>query len=133
MVGDTRFSVDRGFFDAPFQLTISTNTPGAPDPLYDRRQLAHDDDRHRLHRPDHDRQDQHDPRDRLTSRRVPSNVDTQTYIFLNDVITQSFQSTIDAGFPTVGNTTPPDYGMDTDVIGPTTCSAACTPLRSRTT
>ena len=28
-VKDTRFSVDRGFFSAPFPLTISTNTPGA--------------------------------------------------------------------------------------------------------
>ena len=28
-VGDTTFSVDRGFFDAPFQLEISTKTDGA--------------------------------------------------------------------------------------------------------
>ena len=29
VVADTQFSVDRGFFDAPFQLAITTATPGA--------------------------------------------------------------------------------------------------------
>jgi hypothetical protein len=29
IVDDTKFSVDRGFFDAPFQTTITTETPGA--------------------------------------------------------------------------------------------------------
>ena len=28
-VGDTQFSVDRGFFDAPFQVAITTDTPAA--------------------------------------------------------------------------------------------------------
>ena len=28
-VADTKFSVDRGFFDSPFILEISTRTPGA--------------------------------------------------------------------------------------------------------
>ena len=119
MVGDTRFSVDRGFFDAPFQLTISTNTPGAQDPLHDAMAACPRRQRARLHRPDHDRPDDaRSARSPCKPAAVPSNVDTQTYIFLNDVVTQSFQSTIDAGFPTVWSTTAPDYGMDTDVIGP---------------
>lgn len=29
MVADTKFSVDRGFYDAPFEVEITTATPGA--------------------------------------------------------------------------------------------------------
>jgi hypothetical protein len=88
-VGDTNFSVDRGFFDAPFQVDVTTDTPGASiryttdgslpsathGTLYTGpiavsttttlRAIAY------------------------KSGMTPSNADTQTYIFLADVITQS--------------------------------------------
>ena len=48
----------------------------------------------------------------------PTNVDTNTYIFTADVASQSFQATVAAGFPNTWNGTSPDYGVDTDVVGP---------------
>ena len=87
-VRDTKYSVDRGFFDQPFPLTISTATPGATirytldgtEPSLTRgetftnpitisqtsivRAVAFRDDY------------------------VPTNIDTQTYLFLDNVLTQ---------------------------------------------
>ncbi len=89
VVGDTHFSVDRGFFNAPFQVAVTTNTPGAsiryttdgslPSPtlgtLYTGpitisttttlRAIAY------------------------LSSYTSTNVDTETYIFLDDVLQQS--------------------------------------------
>ena len=105
-VRDTRFSVDRGFFDAPFTVSLSTNTPGASiryttdgswpsetegliytvpisvDTTTTLRAMAY------------------------RSGYVPTNVDTQTYIFLEDVIHQT-----GAGFPAGF-----DYAMDPNVV-----------------
>ncbi len=47
----------------------------------------------------------------------PTNMDAQTYIFLDDVILQDHQATLDAGFPGSWGGISPDYGMDPDVIG----------------
>jgi len=89
VVADTKFSVDRGFYEEPFQLVISTATPGATI-------------RYTL--------DGTEPTettgivytgpitiDKTTTVRAaafkpgfhPTNVDTQTYIFLADVVRQS--------------------------------------------
>ena len=117
MVADTTFSVDRGFYSDPFDVEITTATPGA-DVYYTL--------------------DGSEPTD-LTGTPytapihvagqtvlraaafkpgwIPSNVDTQSYIFISDVIRQDYQTALDAGFPTTWNTTSPDYGMDPDVIG----------------
>ncbi|HAK97562.1 MAG TPA: hypothetical protein DCM87_21865, partial [Planctomycetes bacterium] len=94
-VADTVFSTDRGFYDAPFTVEISTATPGAtiryttdcstPSPTHGTvyagpiaiarttclRAIAYKSDL------------------------LPTNVDTQTYVFLGDVATQT-----GAGFPT---------------------------------
>nr|MBA3485050.1 lamin tail domain-containing protein [Pirellulales bacterium] len=42
---------------------------------------------------------------------------THTYLFINDVIRQNYQATLNRGFPTSWGSTAPDYGMDPDVIG----------------
>jgi hypothetical protein len=47
----------------------------------------------------------------------PSNADAQTYVFLNDVISQDYQATIAAGLPNTWGGVSPDYGMDPDIIG----------------
>jgi len=47
----------------------------------------------------------------------PSRVGTQTYLFVDDVIRQDYQATLDAGLPSSWGGTSPDYGMDPDVIG----------------
>ncbi|QDU89160.1 CotH protein [Pirellulimonas nuda] len=88
-VGDTHFSVDRGFFDAPFDVAITSQTPGAliryttdgslPSPttgtLYGGPVAI---------------------ADTTTLRAIaykagytPTDVDTQTYLFLDDVLQQS--------------------------------------------
>ncbi|NQT03741.1 MAG: CotH kinase family protein, partial [Planctomycetes bacterium] len=46
-----------------------------------------------------------------------TNGDAQTYIFLDDVIVQDSQATLEAGFPSSWGGISPDYGMDRDVIG----------------
>lgn len=46
-----------------------------------------------------------------------STVVGSTYVFVNDVVSQSYSSTLAAGFPTSWGGVSPDYGMDPDVIG----------------
>jgi len=41
---------------------------------------------------------------------------TQTYIFIDDVIQQTYQSTISAGFPNQWGYFSPDYGLDADIV-----------------
>ncbi len=110
-VADTKFSVDRGFYDASFQVAITTATSGAliryttdgstPSPtsgtLYGGpitiskttplRAIAY------------------------KNGFTPSKPDTQTYIFINDVVNQT--STPPSGWPTgTVNGQVLDYGMD---------------------
>jgi hypothetical protein len=47
-----------------------------------------------------------------------SRVATHTYVFLNDVITQSRSTSLAAGFPPDWNSNAVDYGLDTRVVGP---------------
>ena len=118
LVADTKFSMDRGFYDTPFQVAITNDTPGA-------------EIRYTL--------DGSEPSlanglvyavpidvTRTTSLRAaafkagyrPSNVDTHTYIFVNDVVQQTSQATLQAGFPASWGNASADYGMDAGVIGP---------------
>ncbi len=125
-VKDVKFSHERGFYDAPIFVTIATETEDAviyytldgSDPYY--------------YQADHG--------GRIVEGMVYSNPiainkttclrakavkpgfkttngDTQTYIFLDDVIVQDRQATLEAGFPSSWGGTSPDYGMDRDVIG----------------
>jgi len=117
LVGDTTFSVDRGFFDAPFSLEITSSTADAeiyyttngdlPTPstgmLYTDALLI----------------------DQTTVLRaaafkdglLPTNADTQTYLFTRDIVSQDQQATLDAGLPASWGSITPDYGLDPDVIG----------------
>jgi len=111
VVADTKFNHDRGFYDAPFDVTISTETEGAtiryttdgstPTASHGRtytgpinvgttmclRVMAY---KHDL---------------------LPTNVDTQIYIFPADVIRQN-----GAGFPNTWGHVGADYGMDRIVV-----------------
>ncbi len=115
-VGDTKFSVDHGFFTNAFALTISSSTPDAtiryttngstPTPSNGAVYTA--------------------PLaiSKTTVIRAaafktgfqPSNVDTKTYIFAADVVRQSLKGEAPPGWPSSwgGNTV--DYGMDTNVV-----------------
>ncbi|MFC1633854.1 CotH kinase family protein, partial [Planctomycetota bacterium] len=49
---------------------------------------------------------------------MPTKIVAHTYLFLDDVVRQNYQDTLNAGFPTSwGSFSSPDYGMDRDIIG----------------
>jgi len=114
-VADTKFSADRGFYDAPFDLVITNATPGAVI-------------RYTLDGsvPTETRGTIYTGPIRINSTTVvrafayktgfePSNVDTHTYIFAHDVAVQP--SSAPPGYPsswtdyTGGGTYTADYGM----------------------
>ena len=121
-VEDTSFSVDRGFYDTPLNVVITSPTPGStiiyttdgseptltngtsvpatnsssvPNAIVNvsttttLRAAAF--------------KDSH----------LPTNIDTQTYIFLDDVVDQN-----GAGFPSSWGPKTADYALDQDLIGP---------------
>jgi CotH kinase protein/Chitobiase/beta-hexosaminidase C-terminal domain/Lamin Tail Domain/PA14 domain len=118
LVADTNFSVDRGYYNAPIQVAITTSTPGAQI-YYTTNGSAPTEASGTLYTGP------------LTISRttvlraaafkagyVPTDVDTQSYFFVNDIVQQTFQSTENAGFPTTwGTFTGVDYGLDPDIIG----------------
>ena len=97
-VSDTKFSIDRGFYDAPFQVEITTNTPNARIiyTLSGRRPsegaMFTGPIEHLYSGPI--------TIDKTTVLRAaafkdglgPSNIDTQTYLFIDDVIQQELMS-----------------------------------------
>ncbi|MHC4752633.1 MAG: chitobiase/beta-hexosaminidase C-terminal domain-containing protein, partial [Planctomycetota bacterium] len=118
LVEEVEFSHERGFYDAPFSVTIATETEGASifytldgsEPRYGMPMFYTD------------------PIsiDKTTTLRAkafksgwkPSNVDTQTYIFLDDVKTQSPNGQAPGpDWPSYNvNGQEIDYGMDPDVV-----------------
>ena len=123
-VADTRFSVDRGFYEAPVDVTISTATAGATI-IYTLDGSA----------PSVDANGQIvngleyvaplTIASTTTLRALAfkqglraSNIDTQTYLFTSDIVQQTRQSTIDSGFPSSWSGRGADYGLDPDVVGP---------------
>jgi hypothetical protein len=121
-VADTQFSVDRGFFDKSFALEITCATLGAEI-----------------------RYTTNGTPPALTNGFVysqaitvpgtlcvraaafktgyqPSNVDTHTYIFVDDVIRQSSTGRAPTGWPSSWGGNVVDYGMDPDVVNNTAYS-----------
>jgi len=112
LVADTAFSVDRGFYGDAFDVEVTTETPGAaiyytldssvpteatgtlyegPIPITGQTVL-----RAAAFKPGY----------------ISSNVDTQTYVFIDDVIAQPKNP---AGFPLNWASEPADHEMDPDV------------------
>jgi len=122
LVADTRFSIDRGFFDEPFELAISTASAGAtiyyttdgsePAPIAEDRYTGPvtisttTTLRAMAHKPGW----------------IPSHVGTQTYPFLADVIRQATDPDTGAqvvpdGYPdSWGHDGHGEYQMDPDVV-----------------
>ena len=122
VVADTQFSVDRGFFENPFDVEVTVATPGATivyttdgsEPtLTNGTQVAAVDP---LTAPAATI-----PIHSTTTLRAigikdgfyPSNIDTQTYLFLSDVIQQPDNP---PGLPSLWGPTRADYGMDVNVV-----------------
>ncbi len=121
-VGDTHFSVDRGFFDTPIDVVLSCDTPGstlvyttdnsvpgltngvvvpaadaASTPATTVHIVTTTVIRAAAFKPGHE----------------PSDVDTHTYLFLRDVVAQPAAP---PGLPTVWSGSPADYAMDPKVV-----------------
>ncbi|MCX5672249.1 MAG: chitobiase/beta-hexosaminidase C-terminal domain-containing protein [Planctomycetota bacterium] len=125
LVADTKFDHDRGFYDAPFDLAITTSTPDATIRYTTDGSLPTATTGTVYAGPI--------PITATTILRAagfktgyePSNVDTQTYIFLGSVLTQPNDP---EGFPTTWglyNGTPfaADYEMDPNVVNDPAYSA----------
>lgn len=115
-VGDTKFSQDRGFYAEPFSLIISTDTAEA-------------DIRYTLDGTEpslNNGMSYSEPLriDKTTTVRArafregyePSNTDTQTYFFLEDIIHQASDGRAPEGWPARWGSNTVDYGMDPDVV-----------------
>lgn len=120
-VADTRFSADRGYYDAPFSVTITSNTPGATLVYTTNGSLPTPTNGTQVPSPDANTPPSATVAvNRTTTLRAmafkpglaPTNVDTQTYLFVDDVINQPIAPT---GFPTSWNGTPADYEFDPQV------------------
>ncbi len=115
LVADTKFSVDRGFFDVPFTVAITTATDGA-EIRYTTNGSAPSATSGILYTGPIQIS-------RTTVLRAiatkpgytPTDVDTHSYIFPNDVVAQSQQSVINAGYPSTWTGVGADYAMDTRI------------------
>jgi hypothetical protein len=116
LVADTKFSYDRGFYDAPFDVIITTQTEGATIHYTTNGSTPSEVDGNEYTGPI--------PIRTTTCLRamafkpgwISTNVDTQTYIFLDQVIRQPASP---AGFPTSWVSTTADYAMDQRVVNDT--------------
>src|SRR5882724_7193737 len=115
-VADTKFSVDRGFYDTPFSLSITTATANATIKYTSNGSEPSLANGFTYTGP-------------LTisgttviraaafkSGFQPSDVDTETYLFLNDVILQSPNGAPPPGWPGSWGGNVVDYGMDPNVV-----------------
>ncbi len=117
-VQDTKFSQDRGYYDAPFDLAITTATPGATIrytingtvPTLSNGITYTSGVGIRISGTAIIRAAA------FLSGFQPSNVDTHTYLFLDDVIRQAADGRAPAGWPTSWGANTVDYGMDTNVV-----------------
>lgn len=117
-VADPKFSQDRGFYDTPFDLVITTETVdatilyttnGSPPSLSNTNSLTYSGPI------------------RIAGTTVvragafktgyqPSDINTRTYLFLDDVIRQSPTGQPPPGWPSTWGSNTRDYGMDPDVV-----------------
>ena len=121
------FSMERDLYDEPFELVISADTPGATLAVTtDGSWPSRENGTLAMPASADTTASMTIPIDRTSTVRaaalkeglLPSQVATHTYLFLDDIVNQDFEATIAAGFPPSWDTTAPDYGLDSDVIGP---------------
>ncbi|MCA9264315.1 MAG: lamin tail domain-containing protein, partial [Planctomycetales bacterium] len=121
VVADTRFSVDRGFFDAPFFTEITTATEGATI-----RYTTDGSEPTETHGTVYSGPIEISQTTVLRAAAFkpgfdPTNVDTHTYLFAGDVVNQNASP---AGFPTTWGGTAADYELDPDVLANPTYAAS---------
>ena len=116
IVADTAFSHNRGFYDAPFDLVITTATPGAQI-RYTTNGIAPTATTGTVYTgPVRISQTTTVRAAAFKAGYLPTNTDTQTYLFVDDVIRQSPNGQPMPGWPTSWGQNVRDYGMDPDVV-----------------
>lgn len=115
-VKDTKFSLNRGFYDVPFDLTLTCDTAAATI-RYTTNGVPPTATSGTVYTgPIHVAGTTTIRAAAFKSGYQPSNVDTQTYIFLDDVIHQSANGAPPPGWPSSWGGNSVDYGMDPDVV-----------------
>lgn len=115
-VADTKFSHDRGFYTEPFAVTITTATEGAV--------IRYTTDGTQPTATTGSEYVGPIPVNATTVLRAaafkegfqPSNTDTQTYLFLADVVRQAPNGQPPPGWPASWGSNTRDYGMDPDIV-----------------
>lgn len=116
VVADTKFSVDRGLFTGPFSLSITSATENATIRFTTNGELPSAVSGIIYTGPI--LLNKTTPVRAIATKPgwLPSDVDTHTYVFLANVLTQSLTSATSSGFPTTWAGTTPDYAMDATVV-----------------
>ena len=129
VVADTKFSVNRGFFDAPFSLSITTATAAAQVRFTTDGSVPTASSGTAFAVPIAITGHSFIRAAAFRTGWIPSDIDTHSYMFLRDVARQSNNL---PGFPTVWQGSyPADYAMDTNVVNhPTYGPALSNALRS---
>ena len=121
-VNDTQFSVDRGFYNTPFDVFISSTTPGAEIIYTTDGSAPSDTNGTSTTSPARVTISTTTPLRAAAFKDgfLPTNIDTHTYIFVADVITQG---NTHPGYPTTwkgdngSGSFPADYEMDPEITG----------------
>ncbi|MHC4642255.1 MAG: lamin tail domain-containing protein, partial [Planctomycetota bacterium] len=127
-VADTRFSPDRGFHTSPFYVTITTDTPEATIYYTTDCTWPIDENGNPTGTAHEYNESTNKPYITTTtnlraaavkSENLPTNIDTQTYIFLDDVLLQPTNPA--GGYPSQwisgGDVITGDYQVDPDIVG----------------
>ena len=138
-VDDTQFSIDRGIFESPFSLEITTDTPDAVI-----RYTTDGSEPSATHGTIYNGPLTISATSTIRAIAtldgwMPTNIDTQTYLFPDDVIRQSANGSAPPGWPSSSGTSQVlDYGMDPQIVdhsnpdigGPETIKSALLSLPS---
>ena len=113
VVADTKFSRNRGFYDAAFSVTITTETQGAT--IHYTTNGSTPSETHGIEYVGPINVNKTTCLRAMAFKTLcmSTNVDTHTYIFLDNVINQPANP---AGFPSTWNGTAADYEMDPDIL-----------------
>ena len=124
-VEDTSFYPDRGFYDVPFEVTIETNTPGATiyfttdcsNPINANGSATAAAQTYAVSNKPYIATTTCLRAAAVKAGHLSTNIDTHTYIFLNDVLQQPV---LPAGYPSQwisgGNVVTGDYQVDPDIV-----------------
>jgi hypothetical protein len=114
IVADTKFSVDRGFFDAPFSLSITCATAGANIYFTTNGSVPSPTNGFLFTAPISITGNSFIRAQAHLAGWIPSGIDTHSYIFLSDVLRQSNNI---PGYPTTWQASyPADYAMDSNIV-----------------